>query len=140
MPLDLSHKIHPEHLEVHVSGERSRGTELAEAIALWSKVFSISNRENKLNILANNRTRGRFPVKAQIDLAFKIQEMGCTFGHKIALIAYSNEFLKNAQLIVRFMKGKGYTVQLFTNKDKAKRWLLRKKNKARFLDLFDSFK
>lgn len=140
MPLELSHSIHPEYLEVHVNGERSRGTELEEAIALWSKVFSISNEENRLNIIAYNRARGKFPVKAQINLAFKIQEMGCTLGHKIAVISYNRELFKNAQLIIRFMQGKGYTIQLFKNKEKARKWLLQQKKKTSFLDIFDSFK
>jgi len=140
MPLELVHNTHPNFLEVHLHGKRKHGHELEEAIALWSTVFAISNQQNRLNILAHNRARGRFSVKAQINLAFKIQEMGCTLAHRIAVISYNSEVFKNGQLIVRFMQGKGYTIQLFKNKDKAKRWLLQNKEKVSLRNLLDSFK
>jgi len=140
MPLELSHSIHPEYLEVHVSGERSHGIELEESFGVWSQVFSVSLQQHRLNILAHNRARGRFPVKAQIDLSFKIQEMGCTLDHRVAVISYNKEVTKDAQIIIRFMSSKGYTVQFFTSRDKAIRWLLREKKKPSILDIFDSFK
>ncbi len=139
MPLELSHRIHPEYLEVEVNGQRTLGMEFEESISLWSNVFSISKKQDMQNILAHNRAQGKFPVKAQINLSFKIQEIGCTPAHRIAVIAYNGEVTKNSQLIVRFMQSKNYTIQFFKNKEKAKRWLLREKKRSKILDLLDSF-
>lgn len=140
MPLELAHTVHPEFLEVHVQGERLHGRELEESLSIWSDIFSISKNENRRNILAHNKARGRFPVKAQINLSFKIKEIGCTLGHRIAVISYNSEVYRNAQLIVRFMQGKGYSVQLYKNKEKARSWLLREKKKKSLKNIFDSLK
>ena len=140
MPLELTYTIHPDYLEVHVHGERQNGHELEEAIALWAEVFSISNQQDSLKILAHNHVRGRFPVKAQIDLSFKIHEMGCTIDHRIAVIPHNRQVSKNAQLIVRFMQSKGFTIQFFRSKEKAKKWLLQPDKTPSFQGSFDFFK
>ena len=140
MPLELKHTLHPNFLEITIRGERFPGQELEETIEIWSEIFKVSRLKNRFNILAHIRSQGRFPVKAQINLSFKIKEIGCTPEHRIAVISYSNEISKNIQLIIRFMNGKGYTIQLFKNKDKARRWLLKEKRKNFLKDLFDSIK
>lgn len=140
MPLELAHTVHPDYLEVHVQGARMHGREFEESLSIWSDVFSLSKNENRRNILAHNKARGRFPVKAQINLSFKIKEIGCTLGHRIAVISYNTEVYKNGQLIVRFMQGKGYSIQLFKSKEKARSWLLREKKRRTLMDIFDSLK
>ena len=140
MPLELLHTIHPLYLDVQIHGDRTPGKEFEETAELWSHIFSISRTEGLNNILAQVRVRRRFPVNAQINISFKLQEIGCSLDHRIAIIAFNREVHKNAQLIVRYMQGEGFTIRLFKSKEKAKRWLLHQKKKRSLGDLFDSFK
>lgn len=140
MPLELSHTVQPLYLDIHIQGDRTPGREFEETAELWSDIFSISRSEGLNNILAQVRVRRRFPVNAQINISFKLKEIGCTFDHRIAIVAFNREVYNNASLVIRYMQGEGYNIRLFKSKERAKRWLLRQKQRRNLMDLFDSFK
>lgn len=140
MPLELVHTIHSDYLEVQIQGERTIGNELEEAIRIWSQIFGLTERYFQNNILAHVRVKRRFPVRAQIDFSFRLTEIGCTPDHRIAVVAYSSEIFKNASIIEKYLLNEGYSTRIFKSKEKARRWLLRKKKKPSFLNIFDSFK
>ncbi|MBT8235919.1 MAG: STAS/SEC14 domain-containing protein [Bacteroidia bacterium] len=139
MPLELSYIIQPYFLEVEIQGGRTTGREFEEMATIWGQVFQISKKESRYNILAHVRVKERLPVNTQINISFKVKEIGCTHSHRIAVFVNNKEVLKSAELIERYMHEEGYSVQLFNNKDRARRWLLREKKRSRILDLLDSF-
>lgn len=140
MPLELLHTNHSDYLEVHIQGTRRSGHELEEATAIWAQVFHLSEKYQQNNIMAHVRARGRFPVTARVDFAFGFKKTGCTLNHRIAALAYSNEFFINATLVERYVREEGYNARLFKSREKARRWLLQEKKKFSLMDLFDSFK
>jgi hypothetical protein len=139
MPLELVHTLHSYYLEVEIQGNRTPGNEFEETAAIWAKIFQISKAENRLSILAHVHLKDRLPVNAQINISLKLEEIGCTPFHRIGVIAYNKEVYKRGELIERYVAEEGFVVQLFKNKDKARRWLLHEKKKSRILDLLDSF-
>lgn len=130
MPVQLSHTIHPEYLEVFLDGNRTPGIELEETTFYWSQIFEISKRTGRNRILVHARMKGRFPIKAQVEIAFRIKEIGCTHAHQIAVIAYSRITYDKANLIEKWMLNWGYRTRLFRNRDRARNWLLQREQKS----------
>lgn len=139
MPIQLSHTIHPEYLEVFLDGNRTPGNELEETAICWSHIFVISETCGQDRILVHARMKGRLPIKAQVEIAFRIKEIGCTPAHRIAAIAYSQETFDKAHLIEKWMLNWGYNARLFRNKDSAESWLLQKEQKSTFQKIFGFF-
>ena len=139
MPLELLHTIHPRYLEAQILGERTFGAELEETTEVWKNIFKLCILEDRKKVLVHSRTKGRFPLNAQINLSLRLNEIGCTREHRIAAIAYSSELYKNAQLIEKYMQSLGFAVRVFKGKEKARSWLLQEKKKFSIRDLLDSF-
>ncbi|MDH3698683.1 MAG: hypothetical protein OER83_04420 [Flavobacteriaceae bacterium] len=139
MSLELLHTLHSYYLEVKIRGDRTPGNEFEETAAIWAKIFQISKAENRSNILAHVRVKNRLPINAQINISFKLKEIGCTQSHRIGVIVYNKEVYKSAALVERYMQQEGFAVHLFRHKDKARRWLLHEKKKSRISNLLDSF-
>lgn len=140
MPVELSHINHPEYLEINLVGNRTPGYELEETTSYWKKIFEISQRLGHDCILVHARMKGRFPIMAQVEISFRIKDIGCTHEHRIAAVAYSEETYIKAYLIEKLMLNWGYRTRLFRNKDKAKNWLLQRQQKTAFQKIFESFR
>ena len=139
MPVELSHINHPEYLEIFLDGNRIPGNELEETTAYWKRIFEISQKLGQRRILVLARIKGRFPVIAQVEISFRIKEIGCTHEHRIAAVAYSEETFIKAYLIEKLMLNWGYKTRLFRNKEKAKSWLLQRKQKSVLQKILGSF-
>ena len=124
MPLHLSHKVHSKYLDVVIEGERTSGEELEEMIRIWQGIFELSNQYGVLQVLSRNKAAGRFPLNAQINMAMRMEDMGCTKSHRIACLAYSNQLFDDQQLIVKYAQAQGYNGQLFDDEQEALTWLL----------------
>ena len=124
MALSLMHTVYPKYLDVVIEGERIPGDELQEMIAMWQKIFSLSNKCGKMNILSRNKAKGKFPLNAQINMALRMEDIGCTKSHRIACLAYSTQLFDDQQLIVKYARAQGYHSQLFNKEEEALDWLL----------------
>ena len=124
MPLYLSHKVYSKYLDVVIKGERTPGDELQEMIRIWQSIFQLSNKYDVLQILSHNRAEGKFPLNAQINMAMRMEDMGCTKAHRVACLAYSDQLFDDQQLIVKYAQAQGYNGQLFDNEVEALNWLL----------------
>ena len=140
MSLQVSHYSYPRYLEFHIRGNRLVGKEAEETAAIAAEIFSVSLETGHTNILILADIPQRLPLGSQIDFSMNMESIGITKDHRIALLALHDEVFMSSQLIVGYLNNQGYTVQLFRNKDKARRWLLPKNRKSVFLELFDSFK
>lgn len=139
MPVKLTHTVHHEYLEIFLDGKRTPGNELEETTAYWSRIFELSEISGHNRILVHARMKGRFPVMAQVEISFRVKDMGCTHAHRIAAIAYSQETFDKAYLIEKLMLNWGYRTRLFRNKDRAKNWLLQKQQKSVLQKIFGAF-
>lgn len=124
MPLHLSHSVFPDYLDVSIKGNRTPGEELQEMIRIWQDIFKLSHENEKMYILSRNKAQGKFPLNAQISMALRMEDMGCTKSHKVACLAYSTELFDDQQLIVKYAQAQGYNGQLFSDEKDAIKWLL----------------
>ena len=124
MSLYVSHTVFQKYLDVVIKGERTLGDELHEMIAIWQEIFDLSRRYGLNYIMSRDKTKGRFPLNAQINFALRMEEMGCTKDHRIACLAYSNQSFDDQQLIVKYVRAQGFHSQLFNKEVEALEWLL----------------
>ena len=125
MAIDITYKSFPDYLDILVKGTRSQGKELDEMISIWQEIFTLSNIFGAPKILSRMNIKGRFPLNAQINMALKVEEMGCTKMHRVACLMYSHQLLREQELIVNFVRAQGYNGQLFDVENEALEWLLR---------------
>ena len=124
MSLELTHRVHPGYLEITTSGTRSEGREMNELIRIWQKVFVLAGQYNLTYILAHIKEVGRWPLNAQINFGFKMQETGVTRLHRVAGICYSPQLFEEHDLFIKYGRALGYEIQVFRSEDEALDWLL----------------
>lgn len=125
MAIDITYESFPDYLDILIQGRRSRGKELEEMISIWQEIFKLSDLFGTQKILSRLNIDGRFPLNAQINMALKVKEIGCTRMHRVACLMYSRQSYSEQELIVNFVQAQGYNGQLFKGENEALEWLLR---------------
>jgi len=124
MPLQLSHKNHKDHMEIITAGIRTPGKEMSELQQVWKKVFSIAEKHGQLQILAHIKEEGRWPLNAQINFGFNIEDHGLTKAYRVAGICYTEQLFEEHELFIKYGRALGYDIQVFLFEDEARKWLL----------------
>ena len=96
-----------------------------ERTKLWQEVFKLSKRYHRKHILTRNKAQGKFPLNAQINMALRMDEMGCTKAHRVACLAYSDQLFDEQELVVKYAQAQGYSGKLFSEEDEALTWLVK---------------
>ena len=93
-------------------------------ISIWQEIFKLSELFGTPKILSRINIDGRLPLNAQINMALKVKEIGCTRMHRVACLMYSRQNYSEQELIVNFVQAQGYNGQLFEGENEALEWLL----------------
>lgn len=124
MPYDLKTQEHENYLRVDVTGKRTPGNEVEDAISVWSHVAEICREKNKDRILGIYDVTGRLSARAAHAIAYDPSRFGYSKSFKLALVDINEESRQDMFFVEDVAVSGGYRVQVFESEEEAKAWLL----------------
>lgn len=113
-----------DHLRVEVSGHRTPGREVEDAVAVWSEVADRCRAASLPRILAVMKLSGRLPTMAAFDIAHAPDSFGWSREFQLALVDLNEESRKDNLFTETIAVNRGFRVKVFDNEDDARAWLL----------------
>lgn len=136
MAYKLSCKIKNDFIEYHVSGEREMGMEASAARQMAMDLNKLSERCGLYKVLFITKQSGDFP---KLDLFGLMEELHfhSLVGHlKIAIVNLNEEVHSDLSFIETIAVQHGFDFKVFINKNRGKRWLLKKENRINAVLMF----
>ena len=110
-------------LKVEITGTRTQGNELVDAIEVLSNVNEIGKAKNIENILMILRITGHLPFMASYNIGDKAESLGWSRMFSVAAVTMDEESMKSYLFIETVAVNRGYDVKIFDNEQDAKTWL-----------------
>jgi hypothetical protein len=126
VPYEFSVEEQEDYIRVQVSGARIQGSEVEDAISVWSRVARICDEKKENLVLGIFEVTGRLPTPAAHAIAYDPQRFGWSRRLRLALVVVDEEVRQDALFVEDVAVSGGYQVRIFDNEDKAKVWLREK--------------
>ena len=124
MSYNVTFKENVDHLRVEISGTRTRGREVDDAIKVWSHVAEIGKAKNITHILAIIKITGFMPKIASYNIGDLAEKYGWSRSLKLAVVT-KDEYSRKANLFTETVAvNRGFDVKIFDNEQDAETWLL----------------
>lgn len=124
MSLEINIQELPEYIRVEVSGSRTRGKEMEEAVDLWKQVVEVCQASGRDRILFITMATGRIPTLEAYEVAGHPEDFGWSRGYKMALVDLNPESLEDNQFAGTVAVNRGFNVKIFDNEKEGEIWLL----------------
>jgi len=113
-----------DYIRVEISGMRTPGNEIEDAIAVWSHVAEVCKKTKKDRILGIHDVTGRLPARAAHAIAYDPARFGWSKRFKLALVEMQEESRQDVLFVEDVAVSSGYQVRIFDNEPEAEVWLL----------------
>lgn len=124
MPYEVSIQEQEGYIRVETSGERTPGSEVEDAVRVWSHVAEVCQAKQVERILGIHKVTGRLPTRAAYAIAYDPARFGWSRRFKLALADMNEESRQDILFVEDVAVSSGYQVKVFDNEQKAKAWLL----------------
>jgi predicted fused transcriptional regulator/phosphomethylpyrimidine kinase len=124
MPYELSIQEKENYIRVDVSGQRTPGHEIEDAISVWSRVAEVLNEKQIDRVLAIYNLTGRLPARAAHAIAYDPAKFGWSKHFKVALVELNEESRQDMFFAEDVAVSSGYRVRIFDSEQEAEAWLL----------------
>ena len=124
MPYQVVIQENPDHMRVQVSGQRTRGREVRDAIGVLAQVADTCQKKGITRILIVWDMPGSLPTMAAYDLADSAPEWGWDRRLKLAMVHVYGESLESNLFTETVAINRGFRVKMFDDEHEAKSWLL----------------
>jgi hypothetical protein len=124
MPYEFSIQETENYIRVEVSGQRTPGSEVEDAIIVWSRVAEVCNAKQMDRILGIHNLTGRLPARAAHAIAYDPAKFGWSKRFKLAIVESNEESRQDMFFVEDVAVSSGYRVRIFDSEQKAETWLL----------------
>ena len=124
MPYELSIQEKENYIRVEVSGQRTPGHEVEDAITVWSRVAEVCNAKQMDRVLSIYNLTGRLPARAAHAIAYDPAKFGWSKRFKVALVDLNEESRQDMFFVEDVAVSSGYRVRIFDAEQEAEAWLL----------------
>jgi len=124
MPYETKIQELGDHLRVEVSGARSPGHELEDAVETGLKISEVLSRTEITKVLAIFKMTGRLPPTAAYEIFSNPQDFGWHRDVTLALVDLNEESQEDSFFSETVAVNRAYQMSVFDNEPEAREWLL----------------
>ncbi|MGB5646270.1 hypothetical protein [Muriicola sp.] len=120
----IEHEVFEDYLEVRLYGVIDPEVEKEEAMARWTKIVALCEREKRKKALVISYFKGVYKINTSFTLVENANNLGWNLDYKLAMAVPDEDRFNRLLFIENAMIQYGYDMKLFRNKREAKKWLL----------------
>ncbi|MGB5378719.1 hypothetical protein [Muriicola sp.] len=120
----IEHEVFKDYLEVRLYGVIDPEVEKEEAMARWTKIVALCERENRKKALVISYFKGVYKINTSFTLVENANNLGWNLDYKLAMAVPDEDRFNRLLFIENAMIQYGYDMKLFRSKREAKKWLL----------------
>jgi hypothetical protein len=124
MSYEVSIQEQEDYIRVEITGKRAPGSEVEDAVAVWSYVAEVCQAKEKDRILGIYDVTGRLPTRAAHAIAYDPARFGWSKRFKLALVNMHEESRQDVLFVEDVAVSSGYQVRIFDDEQEAEAWLL----------------
>jgi len=124
MPYEFQLQVHEGYLRVEVSGARTPGQEVNDAIQTGQQISEAVRSSGVRKVLAIFRMTGRLPATESHEIYSNPQAFGWSREVKVALIDMNSDSKDDSLFSETVAVNRAYDMSVFDNEEDALEWLL----------------
>jgi hypothetical protein len=124
MPYEFQVQVHEDYLRAEVSGARTPGREVHDAVQTGQQISDAVYRSGVSKVLAVFRMTGRLPATESHEIYSNPQAFGWSRDVKVALVDMNPESKEDSLFSETVAVNRAYDMSVFDNEEDALEWLL----------------
>lgn len=125
MAYALEFEVEGELLVVHASGDRDTDSPGAAARDAWARVAHQCEQTGRTRVLILSQVTGRYPTLDTYETMSTLDQYGISRDWKIAYVNQDPNCREDLMFMMAVADNKGYSVRLFDDQMRARKWLAR---------------
>ena len=124
MSLEINIREFKDYIRVDVSGTRTRGKEMEEALELMKRIVEVCRASGIYRVLSVSRVSGQIPTLDAYQIVRMPQKFGWDKNYKLAVVDMNEESRQVTLFTEDVAVNRGFNSKVFDNEEEAKKWLL----------------
>jgi len=124
MPYDFQIQVHEDYLRVEVSGTRTPGQEVNDAVQTGQQISEAVRRSGVRKVLTIFRMTGRLPATESHEIYSNPQAFGWSREVKVALVDMNPDSKEDSLFSETVAVNRAYDMSVFDKEEDALEWLL----------------
>lgn len=124
MSLEINIQEFENYIRVDVSGSRTRGKEMEEALDLMGQIVEVCRASGIYRVLSVSSVTGQIPALDAYLIVRKPEKFGWDKNYKLAVIDLNEKSRQITLFSEDVSVNRGFKAKVFDNEEEAKTWLL----------------